>query len=114
MEKIISKLSGLGVVGLVLAVVLSTSGFAGAAALTSSLALLGGPFGMLGGIAFLGILLIVGTEISKYEIEKIAEGIIKKLIAEGKSKEEIIKEINEFPIISKDLKIKLIYYVTRI
>ena len=113
MEKAISKLAGLGVAGLVLAVVIGTTGFAGAAALTASLAILGGPFGMLGGLAVLGIISIAAAAIAKYGIDQIALGVVQKLLQQGKSKEQIISEINAFPIISGDLKAKLRDFVNR-
>ena len=50
MDELINKLAGFGVAGLVLVVVMGVSGFAGAAAITTALAALGGPFGMLGGL----------------------------------------------------------------
>lgn len=113
MEKIVSKLAGLGVTGLVLAVVIATSGYAGGAALASALAVLGGPFGMLGGIAVLLLISATVDAIAKYGIEKIALGIVNELVNKGKSKDEIIIEINNFPIISSDLKAKLRDFVNR-
>lgn len=111
MDKVIDKLAGMGVAGLVLAIVISISGYAGAAALTSSLALLGGPWGMIGGI---GVLLLIGsvsTAIANYGIDAVAKGIVQKMIDDGKSKSDIKSEIDSFPIISKDMKVKLNYYV---
>ena len=49
MDKIVEKIVGLGVPGLILLVAINISGYAGAAAITSSLAILGGPAGMIGG-----------------------------------------------------------------
>lgn len=51
MDKIVSKIVGLGVPGLVLFVALSATGYAGAAAITTALAAIG-PFGILGGYSF--------------------------------------------------------------
>lgn len=56
MDRLVSKIAALGVPGLVLLVAMSATGYAGAAALTTALAALGGPLGMLGGIAVLGLL----------------------------------------------------------
>jgi len=111
MDKVVDKLAGMGVAGLVLAIVISISGYAGAAALTSSLALLGGPWGMIGGI---GVLLLIGsvsTAIANYGIDAVAKGIVQKMIDDGKSKSDIKSEIDSFPIISKDMKVKLNYHV---
>ncbi|MFM6039787.1 MAG: hypothetical protein ACKPBB_18935 [Sphaerospermopsis kisseleviana] len=49
MDKIVDKIAALGVPGLVLVVAMAFTGWAGAAAITTGLAVLGGPFGMLGG-----------------------------------------------------------------
>ena len=54
LDKISEVIAGLGVPGLVLVMLMTASPLTGAAAITSSLAALG-PFGMLGGIATLGV-----------------------------------------------------------
>jgi len=79
--------------------------------LVAALAFLGGPFGMIGGIAALLLISAVSTAIAKYGIDAIAEGVVKKMINDGKSKSKIISEIESFPIISDDLKSKLKNYV---
>lgn len=53
LDKIAEFIAGFGVPGLVLVMLITTSFWSGAAAITSSLAALG-PFGMLGGIAAMG------------------------------------------------------------
>ena len=53
-DKLVSFLVGLGVPGLVLVVAVYVAGVAGGAAIVVALATLGGPLGMLGGIALLG------------------------------------------------------------
>ena len=111
MDEVIGKLAGLGVAGLVLAVVIATSGFAGAAALTTALALLGGPVGMIGGIAVLGVITVAAAAISKFGIDAIAIGIVNSLKKKGMSSSEILSEIDSFPIISRNLKRKLKDYV---
>ena len=65
MDKIVSKIVALGVPGLVLFVALSATGYAGAAAITTALAAIG-PFGILGGIASLGILALFSQAITEY------------------------------------------------
>jgi hypothetical protein len=106
MDKLVSKIAALGVPGLVLLVAMSVTGFAGAAALTTALAALGGPLGMIGGIAVLGILVLISGGLSKYGFEKIYEAGVKKLLEKGETKESIKTKINGYPI-SKDLKKKL-------
>ena len=63
LDKIADKIAALGVPGLVLVIVMGTTGWAGAAALTTALAVLGGPLGMLGGIALLGVMLLISRAI---------------------------------------------------
>jgi hypothetical protein len=106
MDKLVSKIAALGVPGLVLLVAMSVTGFAGAAALTTALAALGGSLGMIGGIAVLGILVLISGGLSKYGFEKIYEAVVKKLLEKGETKESIKTKISGYPI-SKDLKKKL-------
>jgi len=106
-DKIVETISGFGVPGLILLITISISGLAGGAALTASLALLGGPLGMLGGIGVLGIMMLISKAISKYGFEKIYYSVLNELIEKGETKESIIKKINGYRI-SKSLKLKLI------
>ena len=106
MDKLISKIVGLGVPGLVLLVAMSATGYAGAVAITAALAALGGPLGMLGGIALLGFLVLISAGLSKYGFDKIYEAVVKELYKKGETKVTIIEKINNYPI-SKDLKRKL-------
>ena len=55
MDKVVDKIAAFRVLGLILLVAMHIVGFAGAAALITALAVLGGPIGMLGGIALLGV-----------------------------------------------------------
>ena len=86
MDQIVDKIAALGVPGLVLLVAMAVTGWTGAAAITAGLAILGSPFGMLGGIAVLGILGLMSKGIAEYGFEKIFEGVIDKLRKQGKSK----------------------------
>ena len=113
MDQIVDKIAALGVPGLVLFVVMSVSGWAGAAAITTSLALLGGPFGMLGGIAVLGVLGLFSKGLAEYGFEEIFKASIAKMHESGKSKTDIEREIGFYPI-SGDLKLKIRYYLEQI
>jgi hypothetical protein len=86
MDQLVDKIAALGVPGLVLVVTMAVTGWAGAAALTTALALLGGPFGMLGGIALLGILGLISKGLSDYGFEAIFKAIVDELMRKGKSK----------------------------
>lgn len=110
MDQLINKIASLGVPGLVLVVVMATTGWAGAAAITAALATLGGPFGMLGGIAVLGLLSLIARGISDYGAETVVRAVVRKLKEEGKSKDDIEKSIDSYPI-SRMLKLKIKDYL---
>ncbi len=110
MDQIVSKIAALGVPGLVLLVAMAVTGWAGAAAITTALAMLGGPFGMLGGVAVLGILVLISQGLAEYGFEKIFQAVIDELRKKGKSKVDIGREVISYPI-SKDLKSKIIDYL---
>lgn len=113
LDGIVSKIVGMGVPGLVLLIVMSISGYAGAAALTAALSTLGGPLGMLGGIAVLGFLLIMAKGLSEFGFEVIFTKTIEGLQEKGETKESIINKINKYPI-SKTLKITLIDKINKL
>ncbi|MFN9174884.1 MAG: hypothetical protein ACK58N_10345 [Synechocystis sp.] len=110
MDQLVDKIAALGVPGLVLVVTMAVTGWAGAAALTTALAMLGGPFGMLGGIAVLGVLGLISKGISDYGFEAIFRATVDELKKQGKSKVDIECEIESYPI-SRDLKLKIKDYL---
>ena len=99
MDKIVSKIVALVVPGLVLFVALS------ATAITTALAAIG-PFGILGGIASLGIIVLFSQAITEYVFEAIYVQVIKELIKKGETKESILEKIESYKI-SKKLKLEL-------
>jgi len=106
MDKIVGKITALGIPGIVLLVAISTSGLAGGAAVVAALAVLGGPLGMIGGIALLGVLVLIANGIATYGFERIYKAVIAGLVEKGFSKVDIAEKIKSYPI-SKDLKGKL-------
>jgi hypothetical protein len=110
MDQLVDKIAALGVPGLVLVVAMSATGWAGAAALTTALAMLGGPFGMLGGIAMLGILGLISKGLSDYGFEEMFKAIVDELKRTGKSKVDIEREVESYPV-SRDLKLKIKDYL---
>lgn len=106
MDELLKKLAAFGVPGIVLVVAISVSGYAGGVAITVELASLG-PFGMLGGIATLGAIGLISHTIAEYGTEKVIKAVVKEQL---KKKEQIIKEIGDYPI-TKGLKLKVINYV---
>lgn len=108
-EKAVRGLVGLGVPGLVLLFAMWGSGLAGAAAITASLALLGGPAGMLGGIAVLILLGLVSRAAAKKGFPTLVKLVIKGLVAAGHSREDIRRKVESYPtwVVSKELRTKI-------
>jgi uncharacterized membrane protein len=98
MDYIVQKIVALGIPGIVLLVAMAASGWAGAAAITTALATLGGPFGMIGGIAMLGVLVIVSDGIAKYGFEKLLKASINEMEKRGTSSTDIIRKVQSYPI----------------
>lgn len=103
MDKVVEKLVALGVPGLVLLVVIATSGLAGGAAIVAGLALLGGPFGILGGIAMLGVMALVADAVASYGMEQIFRNVVAGLREKGMSRSQIRSELDGYPL-TADLK----------
>jgi len=114
MDELVNKLAGLGVAGLVLVGLVATSSFVGAVAITTSLALLGGPFGMIGGAIALTLIAAISSMIAKVGVETLAKAVVKKLKDSGRSENSIIQEINNFPMITEGLRAQLREYVRQV
>ena len=110
MDKVVQKLVGLGIPGLVLLVAIATSGVAGGAAIMVALATLGGPFGMLGGFALLGILTLVADALAKFGLEKIFAAVVTGLVERGHSQQAIRDSIRSYPLTS-EFKSKILSYL---
>ena len=95
---LISRVAALGPPGLVLTAAIGASGYAGAAALTTALATLGGPLGMLGGIAILGLLTILSQAIGAYGFDVVFDAVIEELARLGQTKKQVYREIADYPI----------------
>ena len=109
-DEVAEKIAGFGVPGLVLLVAMAGSPWYGGAGIVSGLATLGGPFGMLGGIGAIVLSGFIAAVISKFGFERIFKQVLKKLKAQGKTKEEILREIDRYPI-ADGLKLKLRDYI---
>ena len=106
MDKIFDKIAGAGVPILVVLIMISASGLSGAAAISYVLAMLGGPLGMIGGIAVVSVIGVASTAITKYGFDTVFKGVVKRLYEKGETRESIQKKICKYPI-SKELKLKL-------
>ena len=112
MDKIVNKIAGVGVPGLMLMVAISMTGLGGAAAITAALAILG-PGGMIGGIMTLLASGMLASAIAEYGFDAIFTAVVKKMVQKGQSKAEIIKKIEKGPWSSK-LKAKAVAEVRRV
>ena len=106
MDKIISKIAALGVPGVVLIVALHATGYAGAAAMTTVLAAMGGPAGMIGGVFAFAAMALISDAIVKYGYSAVMNAVLKELYKKGETKETILAKVETYPI-SNDLKRKL-------
>lgn len=106
MDKIAEKIAALGVPSLVLIAAINATGLTGAAAITTALAAIG-PFGIVGGIATLGVAGIISESIVNYGSMKVYKAVINELYSKrGETKESIMMKIEKYPI-SKELKREL-------
>ncbi|MEH2268238.1 MAG: hypothetical protein V7K68_07370 [Nostoc sp.] len=104
MDEIVKKLAGLGLPGIILVILTVTSG-GSSVAVAATLTALGGPFGIVGGIALLGVITAVGDAVAGYGLE----GIVKAIYKERSKTESVpflLKEIKDLPI-TEELKLKL-------
>lgn len=106
MDEFVRKAASLGLPAVMLLVVMGTTGLFGAAAITTALATLGGPIGMLGGIALLGIVGIAADMLSRFGLETLLIGIYQQRLQNGESRAAICREIQGLPI-SGDLRRRL-------
>ena len=69
MDEVVKKIAALGLPGVILVVTMAATGLTGAAAITAALAFLGGPAGMLGGIAVLGLTGLITDALAEVGLE---------------------------------------------
>ena len=105
----VRKIAALGTPGIVFLVTMSSTGLAGAAAITSALSILGGPAGMYGGIAVLPIIAVAADYLAKYGLEfLIAKVYQKRIDQQGETVEVVVREISNLKFLSEDSKKKVI------
>lgn len=97
MDKIVSKIAGLGVPGLVLMVAINATGLAGAAAITTALAAIGAG-GMLGGIACLMVSGLIIDGLAEWGFDELFASVVRQLYKRGETKESIRKKISKYPV----------------
>ena len=104
MDEIVKKLAGLGLPGVILVILTVMSG-GSSAAVAAAITALGGPFGIVGGIAILGLITVVGDTVAGYGIEAVLKAIYTER-SKTESVRFLLKEIKDLPI-SEELKLKL-------
>lgn len=108
MDKIVQKLAALGIPGLVVLAVAGTTGLAGGAAILVALATMGGPFGLLGGIAAVALLALTIDAVASYGFEAIAVAVVNALVQNGTSRDEIRRTVRSYWMLSDSLKNKIL------
>jgi hypothetical protein len=93
-SRVFGVIASLGVPGVILWILIATSGLTGGAALTASLAVLGGPLGMLGGLVVLGLLTMWGPTIVKLGMSGLPQ-LLDKL---GETPQEVSAEIEKMKL----------------
>jgi hypothetical protein len=102
MDEFVRKAAGIGLPVIVLLITMATTGLAGAAAITTALAMLG-PGGMIGGIVLLGIIGLASEMLAKHGLEALLKAIYKQRLFNGESGAKLRDEISWLPV-SSDLK----------
>jgi GTP1/Obg family GTP-binding protein len=105
MDEVIRTVAALGLPAIILTIVMATTGLAGAAAITSALAILGGPVGMLGGIGALLAVGKLGELLAKFGFELVLMRIY-EIRSEKEPVEKLCQEIDNLPI-NNELKQKV-------
>jgi hypothetical protein len=104
MDEIVKKLAGLGLPGVILVIITVASG-GSSAAVAATLTAFGGPFGIVGGIALLGLITIAGDAVAAYGIEAVLKAIYTER-SKTESVSLLLQEIQNLPI-TEELKLKL-------
>ena len=111
LDRVAEKLAALGVPAIVLIVTISVSGLYGGAAIVWALATLGGPFGILGGLAVLLILVLISHALAHWGIDTLLQAVLRKMKDNGRSKEEIVQTIDGYRFLSMSRKETIRRYV---
>ena len=106
MDEVVKKVAALGLPGVILVIVMATTGLTGAAAIAAALAILGGPAGMLGGIAVLGLTALITDALAKVGLEDLLTAVYcqrRQIEPQGK----LLEEINSLSLFDGDIKDRL-------
>jgi hypothetical protein len=106
MDEFIRKVVAVGLPIIILMVTMAATGFTGAAAMSKALAFLGGPVGMLGGIAVLLFTALITDTLAKI----ILEGCLISIYSQRRQTQpqtKLLKEIDFLPLFDLNLKERL-------
>lgn len=98
MDEFVVMAARMGLPVVTLLIVMATTGLFGAAAITTALAMLGGPAGMLGGIALLGIVGLASEMLARFGLEALLRAIYTQRVYNGESRCELRHEVQNLPI----------------
>ena len=110
MDLLISALAAEGIPMWVLRIAMNATGLRGGARLTTALSALG-PGGMIGGLVTLLIIQAASAFLTEAAIDRIYARVVKQLIRDGYSAQEILETIDGYPV-SGFLKSRLKQQVT--
>jgi hypothetical protein len=111
MDEIIKKIAALGLPGIILVIVMATTGLTGTAAITTALAILGGPTGILGGLVVLGVTGLISETLAQISLEDFLIAIYcqrRQTEPQGK----LIAEIDSLSLVDPQMKARLKTCVT--
>ncbi|MHC5860882.1 hypothetical protein [Nostoc sp.] len=106
MDEVVKKVAALGLPGVILVITIATTGLTGAAALIAALAFLGGPAGMLGGIAVLGLTSLISNALAKVILESFLISIYSQR-RQTEPHTKLLKEIDFLLLFDLNLKERL-------
>ncbi len=106
MDEVAKKIAALGLPGVILVIVMASTGLTGAAAITAALAFLGSPGGMLGGIAVLGLTGLITDALAKVGLEDLLTGVY-FLRRQSETHGKLLEEIDSLSLFDGDLKERL-------
>lgn len=105
MDEVIKKIASLGLPGVIFVITLGTRGVATFLAVPIAIALLGGPFGVIGGITVLGLATLVSDAIAGFGLDAILSSVYKER-RKTEPSASLVSEIDNL-FISDELKYKL-------
>jgi hypothetical protein len=105
MDEAVRAVATLGLPGVLLVITMASTGLAGAAAITTALAFLGGPAGMLGGLTVLGVTGIISSLLAQGSVATVL-GWIYLARLQNEPRQLLCNEINQLPV-SCELKCQL-------